>query len=862
MSNSSLPEKIYELRGFQDKYMPLLYQSVADQFGMNLDFDTSDLEISYLLMCASILCESTESKHLDCAYRIAQYVIQSNYSTKNQVLSSTFILSKMTNQGALNLAIEREYIPADFNQKTPLQFQLQNMSNNIKYSIFDGDENIIPINKFQYEVMERLKTSDLLSISAPTSAGKSFILLQQVRKYIENTDKGIVVFVVPTRALIQQVEYDLKSMIAKHEIKGTFVSTIPTKDNMDTNNPKLIFVLTQERLQWLLNDYSTFVPDLLIVDEAQKIGDGSRGILLQQAIEEISKRSLQLKTKIIFSSPMTSNPEILLDQEASNKEKTTVEKDQITVNQNLIWVNQVPRKPREWILSLCVEDRTKKIGDVFLDKSPKPAERLPHLAHRLADTGGGNLIYVNLPSTAESVAYKLWVLQGETETVDDSEVYDLIELIKETVNPDYNLAEVLTRGVGYHYGNMPLIIKKEIERLFGKGSIKFLVCTSTLIEGINLPAKNIFLRGKEKGRGMPMTDMDFWNLAGRAGRQGKEFQGNVICVDTNNYDLWKGAPPRTKKKYKIEKSVDKLITKDVDDLLTYIENGTPRETSIKKPHLEYGFTYLTREIILNGELKNAHALKKFDRGAIEQLDQAINHTLSKIVIPQDILLKHSGISPIVQQELLNKFISNEDEIEQYLPLHPMNKNALDHYYKIITVIQEELSGEHPGKNYHYALLVIEWMKGYPLARIIDRNWDFWKDKNKKKQTVIRDTLKDIEEFARFKFIKYFACYKDILTYYLKTKNINPRDELLEVKVWLELGASENTTVSLIGLGFSRTTAIVLTNILYKQGIIQDNINEDLERKVMIQSLKDIRWEETLVSPIVLKEYEKILEIYI
>ena len=41
--------------------------------------------------------------------------------------------------------------------------------------------------------------------------------------------------------------------------------------------------------------------------------------------------------------------------------------------------------------------------------------------------------------------------------------------------------------------------KNEIERLFKNGKIKYLVCTSTLIEGMNLPAKSIFIRGPKKG---------------------------------------------------------------------------------------------------------------------------------------------------------------------------------------------------------------------------------------------------------------------------------------------------------------------------------------------------------------------------
>ena len=54
-------------------------------------------------------------------------------------------------------------------------------------------------------------------------------------------------------------------------------------------------------------------------------------------------------------------------------------------------------------------------------------------------------------------------------------------------------------------------------------------CTSTLLEGVNLPAKNIFILNNAIGLSK-FSDIDFWNLAGRAGRLSKELSGNIICV--------------------------------------------------------------------------------------------------------------------------------------------------------------------------------------------------------------------------------------------------------------------------------------------------------------------------------------------
>src|ERR1019366_7619849 len=85
---------------------------------------------------------------------------------------------------------------------------------------------------------------------------------------------------------------------------------------------------------------------------------------------------------------------------------------------------------------------------------------------------------------------------------------------------------------------MPTLLRSEIERLFKEGTIRFLVCTSTLVEGVNLACRTIVVRGPRKGRTKPMGPHDFWNLAGRAGRWGQDFNGNIVCVDTNRLGLW------------------------------------------------------------------------------------------------------------------------------------------------------------------------------------------------------------------------------------------------------------------------------------------------------------------------------------
>lgn len=63
------------------------------------------------------------------------------------------------------------------------------------------------------------------------------------------------------------------------------------------------------------------------------------------------------------------------------------------------------------------------------------------------------------------------------------------------------------------------------------------------------------------------------------------------------------------------------------------------------------------------------------------------------------------------------------------------------------------------------------MRGHGLARIISDNINYYSKKGspKKLDAIIRETMKDIEEYARFRFLKFSTCYTDILGYYFWEK---------------------------------------------------------------------------------------------
>ena len=96
--------------------------------------------------------------------------------------------------------------------------------------------------------------------------------------------------------------------LKKFDITDILISSSPKSYSEEKSYGKKIFVLTQERFHNLLFDVDFGDPlHILIIDEAHKVSDLSRGIILEEVIEEAIKRYPNLQK--IFLSPFSKNPE-------------------------------------------------------------------------------------------------------------------------------------------------------------------------------------------------------------------------------------------------------------------------------------------------------------------------------------------------------------------------------------------------------------------------------------------------------------------------------------------------------------------------------------------------------------------------
>jgi hypothetical protein len=722
-----------------------------------------------------------------------------------------------------------------------------------EHSVTVHGNTLLRVNRFQKKLWEEVRSQGWMSVSAPTSAGKSFILARWICELMRASEVATVIYLVPTRALISQVERDLRSLFCDENLDDVAVSALPILT--DSASVKRVFVFTQERLHILLAAHPELAVNALIVDEAHKVGDRQRGVLLQDVIERVCAKNPELSG--VFASPMTNNPDLLLDDAADGLRKSAFTSDDVTVTQNLFWVSQRPHRTTEWDISLCEKCENILLGSIALKSSPTPpSKRLPFVAYSISGSSPGNIVYVNRAADAEKVAGQLYGLMAtDCEGAEGEALKELIDLSQHVVHKKFLLATYLRRGVSFHYGNMPLLIREEIERLFTEGVIKYLVCTSTLIEGVNMACRNIFMRGPTKGIGNPLTSEDFWNLAGRAGRWGKEFQGNVYCVDADRKDVWgESGPPRERTRQPIRRTTDDVLRAEVaPQLIQFIKNGAPVETLKDHPEFESVFAYLAGIHVRHNGILNAPWARRYDESMLDELADVLNQAISGLSIEANIIARNPGISPFALDDLLKYFRAREGAVEELLPAEPSSNDAAIVYTKIFGRLCKRACpklGPEGGRAFMLALLVTRWMSGFPLSRLIDDRLK--RSGADKAASEIRNVMNDVEQIARFEAPRGLSCYCDVLRQYLREIN---REDLVDrippFNIFLELGVCMQTQISLIGVGLSRTSSISLSEI-----ITEDNLTE----AQVIQWLRenDDFWRNYQFPLLVKKEIELVL----
>lgn len=372
-----------------------------------------------------------------------------------------------------------------------LDLQMYNKNKSLKDKAFDVINTSVLNSKVvltqqQLEILSLLENNSVF-VSAPTSFGKTFVALEFIKRN-ENTLNNIV-FIVPTIALMNEL---LKKIYGYFSDK--FNICINSSEDIEEKN---IFIFVPERSDNVfINKIKNVEIDLLVFDEIYKLkaekktditGD-DRLISMNRVYLTLLKKS----NKILLLGPFIRK--ITFDQ-------TKLKIIKFYTNYMPVCSTVYKINSNEW--------QTKLIDGKTLVYFKSPEE-----------------IYLNIDSIIENTSVKPDLVEKYSEE---------IKYLKNKIGDNWYVIEMLKRGIGIHHGKIPMFLRKFFETEYNFGSITTLLCTSTLMEGINTPTDRLFIVGKIS------NSFELNNLIGRVGRLNPQFPilGNVYICNDDVYNIYK-----------------------------------------------------------------------------------------------------------------------------------------------------------------------------------------------------------------------------------------------------------------------------------------------------------------------------------
>ena len=332
----------------------------------------------------------------------------------------------------------------------------------------------------QAEVYRELMAGRNVILSAPTSFGKSLIIDAVVAS---RRHRNIVV-VVPTLALVDETRRRLMRFRDQYKII-THLSQEPTDRN--------IFVHTQERV--VENPHIKQI-DFFVIDEFYKLqieesGDSrERAVLLNHAFYRLVKQAKQFYM-------LGPNINELPDGFGSNYRCSFIKTEFSTV-----------------------ASETHKV--------PTGGDEVTRLKKLVPQLTGPTLIFSGSVKGARTLGKAVADVHKGFKA--QSRLASAIDWLSTNYSPKWGLVTALKAGAGIHHGKLPRSIAQMQVRLFNEGYLDYLVCTSTLIEGVNTAARNVVVADNTINR-KKYDFFTFNNIRGRSGRMWKHYVGHVYLFN-------------------------------------------------------------------------------------------------------------------------------------------------------------------------------------------------------------------------------------------------------------------------------------------------------------------------------------------
>lgn len=561
--------------------------------------------------------------------------------------------------------------------------------NAIASSKFDTN---ISLHPDQYKALKLLEKHQGLILSAPTSFGKTYVVFEYIARHLPKT----IFLVVPTLALID--EYKRKIIKTRKDLFGRY--KIFTSINAEIDYSEFaykMFIVTHDRVLEESSFEKINEIDLLVIDEVYKLdtkGNDDRKLVLNFAYYYLVQKS----NKHILLAPFISSVDNI-DQ--LQKKPVFFSSDFSPV------VNDVEERP---IYVDTIEERFKETNKILSTISPRSR----------------TLVYFANASDIPKFV-NLYQYDNYDDTLISSTTSAFIDWMTDEIHPNWYVVKAMKCGFLVHCGELQLGIRNMELDIFEAESEPYnvMLCTSTLLEGVNTSTENIIITKPCRSYGHNYSNdfeaFDFFNLVGRSGRLFKTNLGKAFYI--------KSPADKSFSLNDAIKSIEFEITSDSVDVKIQKKECADKEYQ---------------------------AFLKTLGCAEEEYLSVIGYTrLEKV---QKLYLSYKEHKSYLLASI-DKLINN-----------PKSVSRASVIYRLLLIFNLESSGKYKGYlNYRAGIINLVINKNrYKIRQIVDKIWDNSDVSKKTLDQVIADVIKIKNSYVEYDFSKYL----NIVLFFMNKESVD------------------------------------------------------------------------------------------
>jgi superfamily II DNA/RNA helicase len=503
-------------------------------------------------------------------------------------------------------------------------------------------------------------------VQMPTSAGKTKATELILRSAFLADRVALAIIIAPFRALCHEIK---NSLVEAFHNEPTKVDELSDALQTDFEIAELlghqqILVVTPEKLLYVLRHAPELVTHigLLVFDEGHQFDSGTRGITYELLLTSLRSMIPEGAQKVLISA-VISNAEAV--GEWLNGEPNVVEGTTLIPTFRSVgfasWLDQLGRieyvdsrdaEQSEFFVPRVIERfnlrrRKRERTDRFFPEKTDGQAIALYLGLKLVPNGS-IAVFCGRKSTAASVCEKAVdiVERGAplalpSDFSDAQEVVRLTHLHVENLGADAPASQSARHGIFSHHGNTPHGIRLAVEHAMRDDLVRFVVCTSTLAQGVNLPIRYLIVTSVHQGMER-IKVRDFHNLIGRAGRAGMHTEGSILFADPVIYDNRKARNDKWRWNQVKELLEPRNSEPCISNLLSIFDpiKSDDEKYTITKEALDFAKAYINdpNEIAeLAAGISARHGYKGFSRDSVKR--QAA-WRISLICAVESFLLSH------------------------------------------------------------------------------------------------------------------------------------------------------------------------------------------------------------------------------